>query len=41
LVYVLSFLFLFGIGADGLFLGALATDVHLHDTYFVWRTSTT
>ncbi len=36
MVYALSFLFLFGIGGlTGLFLGALATDVHLHDTYFV------
>jgi cytochrome c oxidase subunit 1 len=36
MIYVLSFLFLFGIGGlTGLFLGALATDVHLHDTYFV------
>jgi cytochrome c oxidase subunit 1 len=36
MLYVLSFLFLFGIGGlTGLFLGALATDVHLHDTYFV------
>ncbi len=36
MVYVLSFLFLFGIGGlTGLFLGSLATDVHLHDTYFV------
>jgi cytochrome c oxidase subunit I len=34
--YALSFLLLFGIGGlTGLFLGALATDVHLHDTYFV------
>ena len=34
--YALAFLFLFGIGGlTGLFLGALATDVHLHDTYFV------
>ena len=34
--YALSFLFLFTIGGlTGLFLGALATDVHLHDTYFV------
>jgi cytochrome c oxidase subunit 1 len=34
--YALSFIFLFGIGGlTGLFLGALATDVHLHDTYFV------
>lgn len=36
LLYVLSFLFLFGIGGlTGLFLGSLATDIHLHDTYFV------
>lgn len=36
MLYVLSFLFLFGIGGlTGLFLGALATDIHLHDTYFV------
>jgi cytochrome c oxidase subunit I len=36
MLYTLSFLFLFGIGGlTGLFLGALATDVHLHDTYFV------
>ena len=34
--YALSFMFLFTIGGlTGLFLGALATDVHLHDTYFV------
>ncbi len=34
--YALAFLFLFGIGGlTGLFLGALSTDVHLHDTYFV------
>ncbi len=34
--YALLFMFLFGIGGlTGLFLGALATDVHLHDTYFV------
>jgi cytochrome c oxidase subunit 1 len=34
--YALSFIFLFGIGGlTGLFLGTLATDVHLHDTYFV------
>jgi cytochrome c oxidase subunit 1 len=34
--YALGFLFLFGIGGlTGLFLGSLATDVHLHDTYFV------
>jgi len=36
MVYVLSFLFLFAIGGlTGLFLGALSTDIHLHDTYFV------
>jgi cytochrome c oxidase subunit 1 len=36
MIYTLSFIFLFGIGGlTGLFLGALATDVHLHDTYFV------
>jgi cytochrome c oxidase subunit 1 len=34
--YALSVIFLFGIGGlTGLFLGALATDVHLQDTYFV------
>ncbi len=36
MIYGLSFLFLFTIGGlTGIFLGALATDVHLHDTYFV------
>jgi cytochrome c oxidase subunit 1 len=36
MVYVLSFFFLFGVGGlTGLFLGSLATDVPLHDTYFV------
>jgi cytochrome c oxidase subunit 1 len=34
--YTLVFLFLFSIGGlTGLFLGTLAVDVHLHDTYFV------
>jgi cytochrome c oxidase subunit 1 len=36
MVYALCFILLFGIGGlTGLFLGALATDVHFHDTYFV------
>ena len=36
MLYTLAFIFIFGIGGlTGLFLGALATDVHLHDTYFV------
>ncbi|MBX3386860.1 MAG: cbb3-type cytochrome c oxidase subunit I [Phycisphaeraceae bacterium] len=35
-LYALAFLFLFSIGGlTGLFLGALATDLHLHDTYFI------
>ncbi|NOX56473.1 MAG: cytochrome c oxidase subunit I [Planctomycetes bacterium] len=34
--YSLIFIFLFGLGGlTGLFLGALATDVHVHDTAFV------
>jgi len=36
MLYTLSFLILFTIGGlTGIFLGALAVDVHLHDTYFV------
>jgi cytochrome c oxidase subunit 1 len=36
MLYALSFLFIFGIGGlTGLFLGALAVDVHLHGTYFI------
>ncbi|GFO61557.1 cytochrome c oxidase subunit 1 [Geomonas silvestris] len=36
MLYALSFIFLFIIGGlTGLFLGALATDVHVHDTYFL------
>ena len=36
MIYAVMFLLLFAIGGlTGLFLGALATDVHLHDTYFV------
>jgi len=35
-LYALAFLFLFSIGGlTGLFLGALAVDLHLHDTYFI------
>jgi len=36
MLYGLAFIFLFaGGGLTGLFLGTLAVDVHLHDTYFV------
>ena len=36
MLYALSFIILFSIGGlTGLFLGALATDIHVHDTYFV------
>ena len=36
MLYAISFLLLFAIGGlTGIYLGALSTDVHLHDTYFV------
>jgi len=36
MLYILCFFFLFGVGGlTGLFLAALATNVQLHDTYFV------
>jgi len=35
-LWVMAFIFLFSIGGlTGLVLGALATDIHVHDTYFV------
>jgi cytochrome c oxidase subunit I len=36
MLYALTFVFLFVVGGlTGMFLGALGTDVHLHDTYFI------
>ena len=36
MLYALSFLLLFSIGGlTGIYLGAMAVDVHLHDTYFI------
>lgn len=36
MLFAMAFLFLFSIGGlTGMFQGSLATDVHLHDTYFV------
>ena len=36
MVYAICFMFVFAIGGlTGLFLSTLATDIHLHDTYFV------
>jgi cytochrome c oxidase subunit 1 len=36
MLYALTFIFLFTFaGLTGMFLGALATNVHLHDTYFI------
>ena len=35
-IWVMNFIFLFAIGGlTGLVLGSIATDIHLHDTYFV------
>ncbi len=36
MLYAMAFLVIFSIGGlTGIFLGALSTDIHLHDTYFV------
>jgi len=36
MLYAMTFIFLFVVGGlTGMFLGALGTDVHLHDTYFI------
>ncbi len=36
MLYALTFIFLFVVGGlTGMFLGALGTDVHVHDTYFI------
>jgi len=36
MLYAMAFLIIFSIGGlTGIFLGALSTDIHLHDTYFV------
>ncbi len=36
MIYAFSFLILFSVGGlTGIFLGAIGTDIHLHDTYFI------